>query len=226
MTFYDKNNIFFPEKINGYYLFSQRIIAFEVGPTVVYASVIRAHRKKRFIQKFIEKPYNAEEEGSLTNAIKKIIQTVGPCDTICITLPSQAAVFKELNVPFTSLKKIKLVLPFEIEPQLPFALDDAVIDATINTINKETNRSNVFATAIKNSILNSYIAPFLQAGVQPTRICIDNIELYGLTQTIKEYKAPNKGVTVLIDLNQHFTHIVLVVDGAIKTIRVIPTGYR
>lgn len=216
-------NIFLPEKINAYYLFTQRIAAFEVGPTSVQVTVIRAHRKKRSIQQFLEESYDPKEEHGLHEAVKKILKKIKPYDIVYVALPSTNAIFKELTVPFTNLEKIKLVLPFEVESLLPFPMSESVVDGIINSKDQKNNSSNVFVVAMKRSTLDSYIQPFIEAGIRPQRVTLGSLELYGMIQNIETYRS-KKGVSALIDMNSNTTRIIIMVNGQIKTIRILPEG--
>ena len=46
-------DIFLPEKIHAYYLFTQRIVAIEVTSDTLLTTVVRAHRRKKSIQKYL-----------------------------------------------------------------------------------------------------------------------------------------------------------------------------
>lgn len=216
-------NIFLPTSLQGYYLFSQRIVGFEVNRRTVFATVIRAHRNKKFIQKFAEESYDHNLENSLEEAIKRILGKIGQYDQAYIALSGGSAIFKELQLPFASLEKIKLVLPMEIEPLLPFPLHQASVDAIVNVANKDTHESDLFVIAMKNLAIQNTINPFLQAGVRPSKVSLGILELYGFSQTIEEYRV-TKGLGVLIDLDSAETRILLFTDKQIKTIRILPYG--
>jgi Tfp pilus assembly PilM family ATPase len=216
-------NIFLPEKIRAFYLFSQRIVAFELHGNILLTTVIRAHRDKRSIQKLIAESYNAQAPESLTEAIKATLKKVGTYDQAYIALPSSLAVFKTVELPFTSLDKIKLILPFEVESLLPFPLQDAVVDGVINAIDTEKKTSEVFVVAIKNSLLENALTPFINAGIHPKKVTIGALELFGLLQNIETYRL-KKGVSFIIDFANTRTTILLVVNGQLKAIRALSEG--
>ena len=215
-------DIFLPEKIHSFYLFTRRIVAFEINDHAILATVIRAHRSKRDIQKFIEEPYNAQELDGLTNALKAILKKIGSYDDAYVALPSSLAVFKSIELPFTSPEKIKLVLPFEVESLLPFPLQDAVIDAVVNTTDIGRTTSQVFVVATKRSLLDAAITPFLNAGVRIKKVTIGALELYGLLRSYNLYDV--KGISFVIDLLSDRTTILLLVNNQLRAIRVLAEG--
>jgi Tfp pilus assembly PilM family ATPase len=216
-------DIFLPEKINSFYLFTQRIVAFEIGNHAVFATIVRAHRNKRTLQKFLEASYNSHEPESLRNAILALIKKIGAYDVAYVALSSSAAIFKTMELPFTSLEKIKLIMPFEVEPLLPFPLQEAAIDVVVNNINATTNRSDVFVAAMKHSTLEIALQPFIQAGIRPQRVTIGALELYGFMQENNVLK-DTQGVSCIIDINQDNTTVLLLVQGKLRSIRVLPSG--
>lgn len=217
-------DIFLPKKIDSFYLFTQRIVAFEVGNHAVFATVIRAHRNKRTIQKFLEEPYNPREADSLHDALASLVKKIGAYDIAYVALTSSLALFKTIELPFTSLEKIKLIMPFEVEPLLPFGLQDAAIDAVINNTNTVQKTSDVFVVAMKRSALEAALQPFIQAGIRPQKVTIGALELYGFMQENNALKATQGGVSCVIDIDQDKTSILLLVNGKLRNIRVLQPG--
>lgn len=216
-------DIFLPKKIDSFYLFTQRIVAFEVGNHAVFATVIRAHRNKRTLQRFFEESYNPQEADSLHDALVTLIKKIGAYDVAYVALPSSLAIFKTMELPFVSLEKIKLVIPFEVEPLLPFSLQDAAVDAVINNSNTTTNTSDVFVVAIKRSTLETVLQPFIQAGIRPEKVTIGALELYGFMQE-NHVLSSAQGVSCIIDIDYDKTSILLLVNGKLRNIRVLQTG--
>lgn len=213
-------NIFLPKKIKSFYLFTQRIVAFELTDHSLFATIIRAHREKRTIQKFLEQPYDAQDPHGLENALKILLQEIGSYDAVYIALPASLAVFKTITLPFINPEKIKLILPFEVESLLPFSLQDAVIDAIINPT-MATHSSEVFVAAVKRSTLDTTLQPFFDAGIQPQRVTLGAIEIYGL---IKTSSLSLQGLSCCIDFSSEQTTIMLFVHGILSAIRVLPEG--
>ncbi len=58
-------------------------------------------------------------------------------DTVLSALPGRAATYRILELPFRDWRKLAQTVPFELESQVPFAVEEAVIDFQI----LETDRS-------------------------------------------------------------------------------------
>jgi type IV pilus assembly protein PilM len=220
-------NIFIPEKIGSYYLFSKHIVGIDIGLTEIYATVVIASGHSRTIERLIEE--RVETEGTATHqervikALQSLHGKLGTYEALYAALPSSLVVFKELTLPFVGLRKIKLVAPFEVESLLPFTLDQAVIDVIVTKEDKVTKQSDVMVAAVKREYLSEYTDLFEAAGMSLDKVSVDMFELYGFYSSIPSYHKTSRTVA-LIDLGFYATRIALVTDNQLKYIRSIPKG--
>ncbi len=220
-------NIFFPEKIGSYYLFSQRTVGITMSSTHIYATVALAQGENRIIEKLIDEPIPSSttvpyEERAIL-ALKALGPKLGTYDTISCVLPSSQIIFKELNLPFTGLKKIKMVVPFEVEPLLPFSLDQATIDSIITREDKQAQQTDVLVAAAKNDLIEQYTHYFDAAGLPLDKLSVDMFELYSLYRSIAS-NADVQQTSALIDLEKQETRIVVIINGQLKYIRALAKG--
>jgi len=217
--------IFLPNKINSYYIFAKRIIAFEITKNHIFATVLIAYRGSRQILEFFDEPWKLIDQEFSQASIKKIIESVKKYDEIRIALPSEFVIFKQVTIPFKNHKKVKLVLPFEVEPLLPFSLRAASIDAIIeeDKDQKEAESSSALVAAIKDDVMDKYINPFLLSGITPTKVTIGILELYGLYNIIND-QAEKKEMVAIIDMSVDSTHVILIINGNIKSVRRLAAG--
>ncbi|MGC2310799.1 MAG: pilus assembly protein PilM [Candidatus Babeliaceae bacterium] len=218
-------NIFIPEVIKSYYIISQRIIGFDFNKNILYATVIKAKGNKRTIEKCIEEAIitdpNLEYADRVAQTIKKIMDAAGPIDKVYSAFPSSLAIIKELEIPFKGLEKIKMLLPFEIEPLLPFPLQQAVLDCIITSTSE--NKTQVLVAAVKKQHIDEHINLFLKAGITPQKITLDLFELYGLYHSIPYY-AHLSGTIGVIDIGMHTTRLLAIVNGKLIGLRTLAKG--
>src|SRR3990167_9427792 len=98
--------LFFPEQLNGYYLFPKRILGLDIGRAYIHATLIRKHAHQTSVEQVLEEKI---EQGPLTTysekatkALKTLLERVEPYDEIRVSLPSTMIVFREMTFPFTS----------------------------------------------------------------------------------------------------------------------------
>lgn len=219
-------NIFLPQRIDSYYLFSKRIAAFDINPAEIHVTVVLAKGRSRTIVHLlterIETDSTLSHDERVIQALKLLAQKLGPVDEIVYVLPSSQVIFKELSLPFTGLKKIKMVVPFEVESLLPFTLDSAVIDCIITKEDNATHQSDILVAAVKKEQIDQATRLFDAAGLLLHKISVDMFELYGLYKMVTAH-ADKKNVA-LIDIGYYTTRLAVIIEGQLSYIRAIPQG--
>jgi type IV pilus assembly protein PilM len=220
-------NIFLPEKINNYYLFSARIAGIVINATHIHATQLLAKGRTFFIEKSIQETIetdsNATSSERVIATLKKIKEQLDTCDEIRTVLPSNMVIFKELKLPFYEYENIKMVINFEVEPLLPFATKDAVIDFIITKQIPEEQSSEVLVAAVQKKQIAEHLELFKQAGIEPTAITVDLFSLFGLYQQISSYKQL-AGSTFLLGIDLHTTHIGFIYNNQLRSIRTLNKG--
>ncbi len=219
-------DIFLPEKIGEYYIFSQRVVGIDITKSHIYATLLRAHGSTMTIEKQLSEPLNGDVPNyneRVIAGLPTIMKSIGKVDYIRTAIPSTHVIFKELRMPFTSRDKIDLVIRFEVEPLLPFPAQDAVIDFIITDINKEEKTAQVLVAAVQKQHLVQHLSLFEQAGIDPTAITVDMFALYGLYTQIPEYNALG-GSVAIIDLDMQNTRIIIIDNHQLRIIRTLAYG--
>jgi len=220
-------NIFIPEKIGSYFIYPKRILGFDIGKTQVNATLVLLKGRTIRIEKNIKVPLDSGSTGDYDNrvaaAIKTIAEQIGSYDAIHTSLASSLVVFKELKLPFLQENKIRMVIDFEVEPLLPFSLNNAVIDFIITKKNLEEKSSELMVAAVQKSHIVEHLNLFALANLNPELITVDLFALYGLYSLIPSY-ANIRGSVVLIDLGAYSTRITYLYDGQLRLIRSLPKG--
>ncbi len=220
-------NLFIPEKIGDYQIFSKRVIGFDVGKTHVNATKIHISGKKTLIEECINEKIeivgsNNYHERAI-KAIQSITQKIGKFDEVRTAIASNQVIFKELTLPFVSREKIEMVLNFEIEGLLPFPIDQAALDFIITKKDKAQNSSEILVAATKRETIENHIGLFQAAGIEPSIVTADLFALYNLYTHIPDYQ-DLKGGIALLDLGFQSTRIGFIYDGQLKRARTIPLG--
>ncbi|NRB21285.1 pilus assembly protein PilM, partial [Candidatus Dependentiae bacterium] len=150
-------NLFLPEKIGSYYIFPKHIVGFDINKHVVHAAYVYVQGKKITIkdclEELIEPGTQESYSARVSAAVTRILNNIPKYDAVHSSMSSSVAIFKTLVLPFTTYEKIKMVVAYEIEPSLPFALKDAVIDFVITKVDKENNQSEVLVVAVQKQYI-------------------------------------------------------------------------
>ncbi len=220
-------DVLIPKKVGSYYLVKQRILGFDIGKTTIHVTQLLLHGKKVTLEKFIDQPLELEATAPYAERVSKTIATiltkVDRYDALRTSISSSIAIFKELTLPFSDPEKISMVINYEIEPFLPFPINQTIIDFIITQSNPAQQSSVILAAAVKKEHIAEHISYFEQAGVSPTTITVDLFDLYGLYKCIPKYKDAT-GNYALIDIGFNVTRIAFIVDGKLTLVRTLAKG--
>lgn len=220
-------NILLPENFRGYYLFPKRVIGFYVDDYHVSAAQVFLKGDKAIVEHVIHETVAPVEglsnEERVSATITSILDRVGKYDAIYTALPSSQVIFKTLKLPFLDYEQIRMVVHFEVEPLLPFSLDQAVIDFIVTKQFPEENSSEIIVAAVQKSVVAEHFAFFDHVPGGPEKIGIDLFGLYGLYQKIPSYMGLEGGVA-LIDTGVRSTRVAFIQNGQLKAVRVLLKG--
>jgi len=220
-------NVLIPERVGNYYLFAKRIVGFYVDSLSVTATQIYLAGSTVKVEQIFHETVPTDEQLSyeerVAQVIKGILERVGKYDSVYTAMPSSQVIFKTLRLPFVTYEKVKMVVNYEVEPLLPFELDDAVIDFIIIKQLPDEGSSEVIVAAAQKSSIAEHISFFEHAGVSPHKIDVDVFSLYGLYTRIPAYRAMSGGVA-FVDIGSKASHVLFVRDAQLKAVRVLPTG--
>ena len=223
------SDIFLPEKIGTKRILSKKVISFSIEDNVVKAALVYVKRSKTIIENLFEKPIESSNKNDFSQnaskAIKSILDQVKKYDQVKISIPSSMTTFKELSMPFTNKDKIKMILDYEIEPMLPFPIEDAISDFIITKQikHKKTMTAQILACIVRKQDLQDILNLYYDAGIKPNNISVDLFSIYSVYQQIPEYNKLTN-LTVFLDLGFSSTQIALLDDGQLRITRFIPNG--
>ena len=220
-------DVLIPERVGNYYLFSKRIVGFYVDSLGVTATQIYCAGSTVKVEHVFREVVSVDEQLSYEErvalVIKSILERVGKYDSVYTAMPSSQVIFKTLRLPFMTYEKIKMVINYEVEPLLPFELDDAVIDFIITKTLPDEGSSEIIVAAAQKSSIAEHISFFEHAGVSPHKIDVDVFALYGLYTRISAYRTMSGGVA-FVDIGSKASRVLFMRDAQLKAVRVLPTG--
>lgn len=216
-------DVFVPTKIGSYYIFSKRILGFEITTSSVQASLIYFSKKTVTIENSMHITLQDQNPATIINAIKKIVTTIGNYDEVVTCLSSSVVICKELTLPFMGREKISMIVRYEVEPLLPFPLDEAVIDFLITQEDTEKMQSTVLVAAARKVDLDIYIDYFEKAGVTVSNVTLDMFALYDFyRQTM--YVAQAQTSLLLVDFGIDAIRILYIQKGILTSVRLVSYG--
>ncbi len=172
------HDLFIPCRIGNYFLHKKRVLSVEITPIMIQAVLFEFSGKDIKMQDQWVLHLKESSEQAQINAIKKIVSAAGRVDNIISTLATSAMIFKELELPFLDKETLKMVIPFEIENILPFALDQVIIDFIITQQDLLKKSSTVLICAVQKQDIEHQYELFKKADVSLDILTVDVFGLY------------------------------------------------
>ncbi|MCX8071514.1 MAG: pilus assembly protein PilM [Candidatus Binatia bacterium] len=142
----------------------QRVLALEVQSHEVRAALIEASFRDYRIVGLHKLPLSSTDtlEGKLRNFLAEI--SFSP-HTVVSSLPGEVVTLRTFFLPFKDRKRLEQTVPYELETQVPFDLDEVVI--AYQVLAKEKNGSNVLAALVPRGELEGHLQALQAAGLDP-----------------------------------------------------------
>jgi general secretion pathway protein L len=143
----------------------QRILSLDIDDAELKASVIETGFRDYKIAGFYREPLHGAN-GAAPEQIKRFIAAHAQAgDTVLSALPGDRVTWRTFFLPFRDLKKLAQTIPFELESNVPFGLDEVVVDYQI--LHRDRAGSTVLAALVPKEDLERHLTLLQQSGVDP-----------------------------------------------------------
>ena len=162
---------------------------------------------------------DGDANGSLAAALETIADSLDftGCDCVA-SLPADRFSFRNLQIPFRSRKKIQMVLPFELEPSLPFAANEIVLDFNPLRHDAAKDSTDVLAAILPKDELGGYLEALAAFDLDAEAITIGGLPL--ALWHIRQAEVP--GDKLILDIDHGSGTLFASVDNQIQWIRSFP----
>ncbi len=239
---------------------AQIILGLDIGQAAIKGvRIARTLRGLRLVDAFERKVARQEEKGrgDLPNegqleALRQLRSEgkIRPGEMIAVALPGHLVSTREITVPFTDPKRLRQVVPFEVEGQLPFDLEEIQIDyqplqpgaapdlkirAAADPGKPEpAESSHLLVSAVPRAVLRRYLAALQSVGIDPAWVGVDALSLYTFYQQFTQSShgerkrsaatVEDRSDHLLIDLGASKTILCHLRGGALRWVRTFPIG--
>jgi len=136
-------------------------------------------------------------------------------------IPAHATFVRNLQLPFRDLRKIREVLKFELEPHIPYPVEDVIVDFT-KVRETEAGGCEILAAAIPKEALAEHLHIFELAGLVPE---IVDWEILGTLNGYQTWQpATTSAPVALVNVGASKTTVTIVRDGRMQFMRSIARG--
>lgn len=142
----------------------QTILALDIGAHSLRGAAVESSFRDYKVTGLFEEETSRSQ--SLAEALRAFLakHELRP-DTVLVTIPGELATQRTLSLPFRDKKRLTQTVPFELETQVPFGLDDVIVDFQVLTRDKVG--STVLAGLVQKDDLERHLAALSEAGLDP-----------------------------------------------------------
>jgi len=204
-------------------------LGIDIGTTAVKVAVIRtAYRKVQLVGLA---SVEVAQAGGVTEALQQATLLVmgergGLGDAIAISLEGQRGTVKVVGLPTSAQKQLSAVLPFELESQLPFDIEDAVFDYRVLPGVRETKGEElaVLVGVAKTSDVSARIDLVKTAlAAEPERV---GIGAFPIANLLPYVPVLGEGVVAVVDLGTVSSDVLVMKGGEPLFARTIALGTK
>jgi Tfp pilus assembly PilM family ATPase/Tfp pilus assembly protein PilN len=196
---------------------ARRILGLDLGSHAIKAVELRQSLRELEIVQMRALPRVAGEADEPAELADFLRMHDLPPDGAVVALGGDRVSTRRLHFPFRERRRISPAVPFEVEAQVPFDLDDFFVDW--EAVGSSDGGTDVVATLAPRA----EVATLLER-LAVTRIDPRIVEAEGLLLSNLAVFFDLPGTRLLIDLGHRKTNVALLLDGQAVAARTIPLG--
>ena len=163
----------------------------------------------------------AESEAELPETLRRFIRLHHlPVEHVICALPGDRLSSRRLDFPFRDRKKLAQAVPFEVEGEVPFRIEEILVDWQI--VGDDRSRTTTVAAAIaQRKHVGALLAELSEANCDPRIVEAEGFALANLA-TLFDLS----GTRLLVDVGHEKTTLCLLMDGRAVSSRTLLIGGR
>jgi type IV pilus assembly protein PilM len=196
-------------------ILKQRVLGLDIGDHSVKAAEL-VHTPFRGLEVGQLRTLPLEPGADLAAELREFLRVYElPTDAVVCALPGDRVSSRRLSFPFSDVKRIAQAVPFEVEGQVPFDLDDFLLDW--EPVRRQRGSTDVMATLARRSEVGTLLEALREAGIEPRVIEAEGLVLANLGALFDL-----TGTRLLVDVGHRKTTLCLLCDGRPVAARTLP----
>ena len=157
---------------------SRKVLGIEIRNRSLSAVLLNSSLREYRVDDYLHLPFSdpVDPDKGLEAALETLKEKMDLAGSdYVVSIPAGLFTFRNLQVPFNNSKKIRMMLPFELEPTLPYAVEDLVVDFRPLNGSPEDDQTELIAAAIERNRLAPYIEALASIGVDPEKLTLSGL---------------------------------------------------
>ena len=199
----------------------KRILGLDIQNKALAAVLVNSGFKESRVEAFTHIPFPETEEGEngLPAALDALIEEMPVSDAVCIvSVPADQVSFRNLKVPFRQEKKIRQILNFELEPTLPFPIDEVVVDFHALKLDGQGDQTDLIAAACKADGLRSILEMLAARRIQPEIVTVSGFPSALCLSRLGQLPES----ALVVDVRSDSSTIFVMISAQLSMVRTLP----
>lgn len=199
---------------------SRRILGLEIREASIAAVLLDRGFKGCLpeAQAYFPIPADLGADAGIKTALAALVDQLKPAGAACVlSIPTTCFSFRNLSLPFNDIKKIRQILPFELEPTLPTPVEELIFDFEAV---KRDGHQDLLAFMVQRSQIRRYIELLEAVNLRPVVIMPGG---YAAARFIAA-ATDDREEFLLIDSGEGNHTIYVVISGNIRMVRTLPVA--
>ena len=199
---------------------SRKILSLEIREESIAAVLLDSSFKGSLLEMQGYFPIPADKEGNegVKKALQAIVETFKPSGATCVLgIPATIVSVRNLSVPFHDIKKIRQILPFELEPTLPIPVEDLIFDFEAV---KHDKQQNLLTFSVEKTEIQRYLDLLEAVHLRPAVIMPGGYAAARFISTMTN----DSGDFLFIDTGEGNHTIYAVCSGHVRMVRTLPVA--
>ena len=200
---------------------SRKVLGIDIRNHFLSAVILNSGLREYRVDDYIHLPFSDPDdpEKGLTAALETLAEKLDLAGSDCVvSIPAGLFTFRNLQVPFNSSKKIRMVLPFELEPTMPYAVDDLVVDFVPLNGSPDGEQTELIAAAIEKNRLTPYIEALASIQVDPEKLTLSGLP----TALCLAHQADLEEDQLFIEIDEASGTLFMLAGDSLQLIRSFP----
>ncbi|MBR9987366.1 MAG: PilN domain-containing protein [Desulfosarcina sp.] len=199
---------------------SRKVLSLEIREESIAAVLLDSSFKGSQLETQGFFPIPAEKEGNegIKAALQTLVETINPTGATCVLgIPATLVSFRNLSVPFHDIKKIRQILPFELEPSLPIPVEELIFDFEAV---KHDKQQDLLTFSIKKAEIQRYLDLLETVSLRPVVIMPGGYAAARFISTMTD----DSSDFIFIDNGEGNHTIYAVCSGHVRMVRTLPVA--
>ncbi len=159
----------------------ENIAAFDIGTSSIKVATVKTGFKDFQVRSFAYENIDQDNESvddAINEALRRIVEEMNLQDFLILTnLPMEKAIIRDITFPFKDKDKMAEAIPFEAEENIPFRLEDIVLDFLTVDIEDDQQGRVLLAAAHKESI-QDFLGTLEEFNIKPAMLGLESQALF------------------------------------------------